>query len=110
VSRSKAMATSLDDKFVEISEGIIGQLGFKDIKSFVKNQALMMMMAKMDKYESENKFFERKYRMSFEAFRNKIEEKEEKENFEEEDDYLDWRFAREVMEGLRRQKQALEHA
>ncbi len=104
------MAASLDDKFVEISEGIINQLGFKDIKSFVKSQALLMMMAKIDKYESEDKFFERKYRMSFEDFRHKMEETKEKEDFEEEDDYLDWRFAKEVLEGLRRQKQALEHA
>jgi hypothetical protein len=104
------MDVSLDEKFIETSEGIINQLGFKDIKSFVKNQALLMMMAKIYKYESEYKFFEKKYRMSFEDFRHKIEETKEKEEFEEEDDYLDWRFAKEVLEGLRRQKQALEHA
>ena len=104
------MASSLDDKFIEISEGIINQLGFKDIKSFIKNQAVLMMMAKIDKYESEDKCFERKHKMSFEDFRNKIEETKEKEDFEEEDDYLDWRFAKEVLEGLRRQKQALEDA
>lgn len=104
------MAVLLDEKFIETSEGIINQLGFKDIKSFVKNQALLMMMAKIDKYESESRFFERKYRMSFGDFRQKIEERKENEVFEEEDDYLDWRFPKEVLEGLRRQKQELEHA
>jgi len=104
------MAILLDEKFIETSEGIINQLGFKDIKSFVKNQALLMMMAKIDKYESESRFFERKYKMCFEDFRQRIEERKEKEIFEEEDDYLDWRFSKEVLEGLRRQKQELEHA
>ena len=31
------MDTSLDAKFAERSESIVTQLGFKDLKSFVKN-------------------------------------------------------------------------
>lgn len=104
------MEISLDEKFVETSEGIITQLGFKDIKAFIKNQALIMMLAKLDKYESENNFFERKYRMSFEDFQRKIEELKDDEDFEEDNDYLDWRFAKEAINGLRKQKQELEHA
>ncbi|MBU1697910.1 MAG: hypothetical protein KKD21_12865 [Proteobacteria bacterium] len=38
------MDTSLDLKFTEKSESIVTQLGFKDLKSFVKNQALFMLM------------------------------------------------------------------
>jgi hypothetical protein len=33
------MDTSLDIKFAERSESIVTQFGFKDLKSFVKNQA-----------------------------------------------------------------------
>jgi AraC-like DNA-binding protein len=110
VNERKTMAVLLDEKFIETSEEIINQLGFKDIKSFVKNQVLLMMMAKIEKYESESRFFERKYHMSFEDFRQRIEKRKEDEVFEEEDDYLDWCFSKEVLEGLRRQKQELEHA
>jgi len=104
------MGTSLDSKFIEKSESIITQLGFKDLKSFVKNQALLMMMAKMEKYEAENKRFEAKYRIDFKRFQEKIEGLKNKEVFTEEDDYLDWRFAKESLNRLSRQKRELEYA
>ena len=43
------MDTSLDLKFVERSEAIVTQLSFKRLKSFVKNQALLMLMARIEK-------------------------------------------------------------
>jgi len=104
------METSLDAKFVKKSESIVTQLGFKDLKSFVKNQTLLMLMAKMEKYEAENKRFQAKYRMDFKVFQAKIEGLENEEVFTEEDDYLDWRFAKEALHRLRGQKQELEHA
>jgi hypothetical protein len=104
------MQYTLDEKFMETSEAIITQLGFKDIKSFIKNQALMMIRAKQDKYDSENKFFERKYNMSFDEFQKKLNEQKGSENFEEEDDLLDWRFAREALDNLEKKKQDMKHA
>ena len=104
------METSLDAKFIEKSESIITQLGFKDLKSFVKNQALLMMMAKMEKYEAENKRFEAKYCIDFERFQEKIKGLKNKEVFTEEDDYLDWRFAKESLNRLSKQKRELEYA
>ena len=104
------MGTSLDAKFIEKSESIITQLGFKDLKSFVKNQALLMMMAKMEKYEAENKRFEAKYCIDFERFQEKIKGLKNKEVFTEEDDYLDWRFAKESLNRLSKQKRELEYA
>lgn len=104
------MTTLLDAGFVEKSESIITQLGFKDLKSFVKNQALLMLMARIEKYEAENKRFEAKYRMSFKVFQEKIEGLKNDEVFTQEDDYSDWRFAKEAIDGLRRQKRDLEHA
>ena len=104
------MGTSIDSRFIEKYEPIITQLGFKDLKSFVKNQALFMMMAKMEKYEAEIKRFEVKYRMDFKSFQEKIEGAKNKEVFKEEDDYLDWRFAKESLDRLNRQKRELEYA
>ena len=104
------MRTSIDLSFIEKYEALITQLGFNDLKSFVKNQALLLMMAKMEKYEAENKRFEAKYHMDFESFHEQIERIKNRELFEQEDDYLDWRFARETLERLVRQKQELEYA
>jgi len=55
------MDTSFDMEFAERSESIVTQFGFKDLKSFVKNQASLMLMARIEKYEAENKRFEAKY-------------------------------------------------
>jgi len=101
---------SLDQHFVETSEAILAQLGFKDIKSFVKNQALLLMLAKIEKYQAEDRLFEKKYKTNFEGLEEKIKNLRNEEVFEQEDDYLDWRYARESLDRLKRQKQALEHA
>ena len=104
------MDAILDSQFVEKSTAIVTHLGFKDLKSFVKNQALLMLLAKTDKYEIEIKNFEKKYRMDFETFKNRISDIKGKEEFTEEDDYLDWRFAYEALNELRKRKQELEYA
>jgi len=104
------MTTLLDAGFVEKSESIVTQLGFKDLKSFVKNQTLLMLMPRIEKYEAENKRFEAKYCMGFKVFQKKTEGMKNEEVFTREDDYLDWRFAIEALDRLRKQKQELEHA
>ncbi|MBW2663693.1 MAG: hypothetical protein JRD93_17365 [Deltaproteobacteria bacterium] len=104
------MDTSIDLKFAERSEAIITQFGFKNLKSFVKNQAQLMLMARIEKYEAENRRFEIKYHMSFEAFQTKIEGLQNEEVFTEDDDYLDWRFSKEAIDRLKKQKQELEYA
>jgi hypothetical protein len=101
---------SLDQHFVETSEAILAQLGFKDLKSFVKNQALLLILAKIEKYQAEDRLLEKKYKIDFERFQEKIKNLKNEEVFEQEDDYLDWRYARESLDRLKTQKQALEHA
>jgi hypothetical protein len=104
------MDTSFDMKFAEKSESIVTQLGFKDLKSFAKNQASLMLMARIEKYEAENKRFEAKYHMPFKSFQAKVEGLQNEEVFSEDDDYLDWRFAKEAIDRLVRQKRELEYA
>lgn len=104
------MDTSLDLKFAERSEAIVTQLGFKDLKSFVKNQALLILMSRIEKYEAENKHFVAKYHMPFKAFQAKVEGLQNEELFTEDDDYLDWRFAKEAIDRLKKQKRELEYA
>jgi hypothetical protein len=104
------MITPLDIKFTESTEAIVTQFGFKDLRSFVKDQALLLLMAKIEKYDAENRIFEAKYNMSYKTFHKKIEALQNEENFSHEDDYLDWRFANEASERLRKQKLELENA
>ena len=69
-----------------------------------------MLMARIEKYEAENKLFEAKYKMDFKAFQTKVEGLQNEEVFTEDDDYLDWRFANEAIDRLVRQKRELEYA
>jgi hypothetical protein len=48
--------------------------------------------------------------MSFKAFKAKLEGLQNEEVFTEDDDYLDWRFAKEAIDRLVRQKLELKHA
>ena len=86
------MDTSLNLKFVERSEEIVTQFVFKDLKSFVKNQVLLMLMARIEKYEAGNKRFGAKYHMPFKAFQAKVEGLHNKDVFTEEDDCLNWQI------------------
>jgi hypothetical protein len=104
------METNFDQKFAEKTEAIVAQFGFKNLKSFIKNQALLMLMARYEKYEAENKRFEAKYHMPFNAFQATIGESGSEEIFTKEDDYLDWRFSKEAMDQIQKQLQELEHA
>lgn len=104
------MDTSLDREFVARSESIVTQLGFRDLKSFVKNQTLLMLMAKIEKYETEIRRFKVKYGIDFIAFQERINRKDNQEEFSEEDDFLDWRFAEEALKRFQRQTRELENA
>ncbi|MCA1793711.1 MAG: hypothetical protein LC660_07540 [Desulfobacteraceae bacterium] len=104
------METTIDSKFTENTEAIISQFGFKDLKSFIKNQALLMLMAKIDKFEAENKQYEAKYQVSFHDFKKQMEDMRGMEDIVKEEDYLDWRFAVEARDRLNKQKLELENA
>lgn len=61
----------------------------------LKNYALDFAIAKCQKYEAEAALLENKYHCSFSEFKNRIERMENEENFEWEDDLMDWEFATE---------------
>ena len=104
------MDTSLDSIFVERFESVVAELGFKNLKSFVKNQTLLILMSKMEKFRAEDKRFKSKYGLDFNKFQERIERRKDEEIFLEEEDCLDWRFAKEALSRLERQTRELENA
>ncbi len=61
----------------------------------LKNYALDMVMAKIQKYEAESKKFSKQYHTTFSRFKKKVESIKQGENFRWEEDLLDWQFAEE---------------
>ncbi|MBF0232967.1 MAG: hypothetical protein HQK65_08005 [Desulfamplus sp.] len=47
------METTLDNSFIKSSEGIVSQFGFNDLKSFIKNQTLLLLLAKIEAFWGE---------------------------------------------------------
>ncbi len=59
----------------------------------LENYALNIVHSKIHKYEAEKMYFEKKYNSTFEKFKQKINKMKNAENFEWEDDLMDWEFA-----------------
>lgn len=61
------------------------------------NVSLMTSLAKRDEYQTECQFFKDKHGMKFQEFDKAIHHKDNQENFEKEEDYMDWEFAEEAL-------------
>ncbi|MFQ5637921.1 MAG: hypothetical protein ACE5IR_07975 [bacterium] len=53
-------------------------------------------LAKISKYQAEINRFMNKYNTSFDIFEKQLLQQKNEENFEKEDDYLDWKFSEEA--------------
>lgn len=61
----------------------------------LKEFIILNLSDKISKFKSEVELYEKKYKMDFNAFEKIIETRSNEENFEEYDDYMAWKFARE---------------
>jgi hypothetical protein len=66
----------------------------------------MMLLEKESKYKAEYNSFKSKYNSEFEDFRNKVNASG-KEDFQIEDDLMDWEFAFNALKSIEKKKRAL---
>ena len=59
----------------------------------LREHAILTIHTKLSRFESECALFEKKYGVSLESFRARLEQKMNSESFVEEDDFLDWEYA-----------------
>mgnify|MGYP006306391937 CR=1 FL=1 len=71
----------------------------------LQNYALNLVQGKIHKYEAEDAHFRKKYSCDFHKFRADIEAMEDEENFEWEDDLMDWEFAAENLSVWQKKEQ-----
>ena len=57
----------------------------------------MMALAKLDQYRAEGEYFAAKYACSFDELRRRLHNQTAHEDFAVEDDFDDWRFARQAV-------------
>jgi hypothetical protein len=63
----------------------------------LREHAILTILTKLSRYESDCALFEKKYGVSLASFRNGLKQKMNSESFEEEDDLLDWEYADSAM-------------
>ena len=102
-------AGNLDAAFLRKVRPVLREMGFAGEREALKEQVLLLLLSKISRYEAECAFFEKKYGMSLEEFVKHLES-HEKEDFEKEDDLLDWRFASETLDELKQRVQEIERA
>ncbi|QTA79185.1 Uncharacterized protein dnl_14390 [Desulfonema limicola] len=72
---------------------LLHSLHYSNIEEAGYEMLLLSAQNQYAEYLSETRKFENKYQMTFEEFQKKMEETLYKEDFDEEDDYMDWKFA-----------------
>lgn len=92
---------------IKILENNLHHLGFADVYSFAANQAKLFTYSKIEEYENKVAFFENKYHATFKQFEKELKKKKT-ENFEKEDDLLEWRFAVEAVSLFEKELKALQ--
>lgn len=84
---------------------ILKDLGITEEQA-ARDYALLNASQKLAEFDQDCKAFENKYKMSFQEFEKKIQSYDN-EIFEEEDDYLSWKFAKEGAEYWRKKIELL---
>lgn len=94
---------------VEIREevkDVFRSFGINDVAAVVENEAIMLLLSKESKYSAEYNQFKSKYNSEFSDFKRKVEASG-KEDFEVEDDLMDWEFAANALKMIGDKKRIL---
>ena len=86
----------MEAQAIKILKHNIHHHGFSDVYSFAANQAKLLTLSKIEEYKNVITFFQKKYGMTFKQFEKRLKNSKA-ENFEHEDDLLEWRFASEAV-------------
>ena len=82
-------------KDTRISSDLLSSLHYSNIEEAGLDMLLLSAQANYSEFYSEALQFEKEYRMKFEDFQKKVEEKMGEEDFGQEDDLMAWKFAQE---------------
>lgn len=85
---------------------VFKSVGVNDIAALIENEAIMMLLTRESKYRAEYNRFKDKYKSEFEEFEKKVRDSG-KEDFEVEDDLMDWEFAFFALKNIEDKKRIL---
>ena len=71
-----------------------------DVRHALEDFLILNISGKLIAFKDECDAFKKKYGLNFASFEKKLNKKINKENFQEEDDYMAWKFAEESRQFL----------
>ncbi len=102
--------TVASNKVKTLIQSILNDGGIQSESEALKNQAWVITLSKISKYEAEIRKYKNKYKTPFTEFEKKLNKQKNEENFEIEDDYLDWKFAENSLKTWSERKNLLSNA
>lgn len=79
-------------------------------KEEIKEYGKLKVITETTLAKEKLKLFEKKYQRTFKEFEKKVKGREGQENFEEWDDYIEWKAYEESLRNLRQRSKAIDDA
>jgi hypothetical protein len=89
------------------AESILESLGYPDPMTAARQQARMILLGRLAHYQTAVRQLEKKWGVALEQMRQKYEQ-EGKEDFETDDDYLQWQWCADAIQTIQAQLDALQ--
>jgi len=86
---------------------VLAEEGYSSEQTLIKDVTLLFALSKIEQYQSECDYYQRKYEMSIKEFDSKIHKSKGKENFENEEDFEDWEFSSHALDWWKKRVSAL---
>lgn len=93
-----------------IPEDVLEALDYSNTEDVALDHVLLEAKAKCSEYREEVKRFREMYGVTFHEFKDQVESTENQEDFEEEEDFMAWKFAMESLEYWEERVDLLENA
>lgn len=87
---------------------ILKQAGEQEAQ-VLREHVTLLALSRISRYEAECALFEANYAEPFDAFRQRIQAMKNQEDFQADDDLLDWEFAHRALLGWREKLDAIRH-
>lgn len=100
---------AIDSKFMKIAAPVLSGFGFSGVRELVAEQLFLMIQAKIDHFEAEDRLYAFRFGRTYEEMSD-LQRQSGSENYEIDDVLNDWRFAKEAVALYRMKMAELENA
>jgi len=81
----------------KITQDVLTPFHFSSLEDAGLTLLHLSCLAKLSEYKLDDQRFKEKYKISFDLFKKRIDEKMGEECFEEEDDFMAWKYAHDAL-------------